>query len=29
MIEEELPEWFEKDFFIHDQEQRSWDELEV
>ena len=29
MTEEELPEWFEKDFFVHDQEQRSWDELEV
>ena len=29
MPEEELPEWFEKDFFVHEQEQRSWDELEV
>jgi 3-hydroxybutyryl-CoA dehydratase len=29
MPEEKLPEWFEKDFFLHDQEQRSWDELEV
>jgi len=29
MSEEKLPEWFEKDFFAHDQEQRSWGDLEV
>ena len=29
MTEEKLPEWFEEDFFVHDHEQRSWDELEV
>ena len=29
MPEEELPAWFEKDFFAHEQQQRSWDELQV
>ncbi len=29
MPEEKLPEWFERDFFLHDKQQRSWDELEV
>jgi acyl dehydratase len=29
MPEEKLPEWFEKDFFLHDKQQRSWDQLEV
>ena len=29
MPEEKLPEWFETDFFLHDKQQRSWDELEV
>lgn len=29
MPEEKLPEWFEKDFFVHEGEQRSWEELEV
>jgi acyl dehydratase len=26
---EKLPEWFEKDFFVHEKEQRGWDELVV
>ncbi len=26
---EVLPEWFEKDFFLHDDRQRTWDQLEV
>jgi len=29
MPQEKLPEWFEKDFFVHESEQRSWGELEV
>ena len=29
MTREKLPERFEKDFFKHEKQQRSWDDLEV
>ncbi|MBA3031145.1 MAG: MaoC family dehydratase [Desulfobacteraceae bacterium] len=29
VLKEKLPDWFEKDFFLHDPQQRTWDELEV
>lgn len=29
MGKEKLPQWFNKDFFVHEKDQRSWEELEV